>query len=84
MAGGGLLAAQLVHAEGLPGAHLGHHPQLGVLPLVVDLGADAVDQVVLLLPGIVGAEGAVLGIGLQQQLRQQRGRRLQHLFPSRV
>ena len=70
--GGGLIA-QAVHPEGLSSAHLPLEPQEGVAALVVDLGADAVDQILPLTVGIVAAEYPLLRAGTEQELPQQGG-----------
>ena len=81
--GGGLLVAKAQHAVRLSGAHLLHQPHVGPVLLVVADGPDGVDEVLLLAVHILRQEMAVAGDGIQKQLAQQVGHRLQQLLPRR-
>ena len=76
------LVAQAADAVGLPVAHLPQQSGVGILPLVIHLAADGVNQVGLLPLKISGHKAAPLGHGIAQQLSQQLRHRLQQLFPS--
>ena len=70
------LVAQAADAVGLPVAHLPQQSGVGILPLVIHLAADGVNQVGLLPLKISGHKAAPLGHGIAQQLSQQLRHRL--------
>ena len=77
-----LLIAQAADAVGLFAAHLLQQAGVGILPLVVHLAADGVDQVGLLPLKIGGHKAPPLGHRVAQQFSQQLRHRLQQLLPA--
>ena len=75
------LIPSFVHAEGLLPAHELAQPGAGIAALVVHLGPDPVDQVVLLLMDIVGQEALPPQSGGEEQFAQQGGGGLQDGIP---
>ena len=78
----GPLIAQAAHTVGFPRAHLLQQPGGGIVPLVVDLTADGVDEVGLLRVEIGADEPTPLGDRVADQLSHQLRRRLQQLLPA--
>ena len=79
---GAPLVSQAADTVGLAVAHLPQQAGIGVLPLVVHLAADGVDQVGFLPLKIGGHKAAPLCDGIAHQLSQQLRHRLQQLLPA--
>ena len=77
----GLLGTQLVHTVALLGTHLLDEAVGGVGALIVDLRADAVNEIGLLTVHIGPGEDTLLRIGLEQHLAQQTGGGLHDVLP---
>ena len=78
-----LFVTQAAHTVRLPGAHLLQQTGGGVVPLVVDLAADGIDQVGLLTFKVGAHKPAPFGDRIADQLAHQLRRRFQQLLPLR-
>ena len=80
--GDGVLGAEAGNAVALAAAHLLDEPLVSVIPLVVENGANGVDEVVLLAVHIGGEKNAALRHRTQQHLAEQVGGGLEQLFAA--